>query len=126
MKILLEVSAVGHVIVITSFLFNLQGVSNVTGQLDYMDLNLGEDVAKPTQASCEFKKRSVRSLNGSSQERTAAGRNSSDDTVSSTVDNDTSDFVDDCLVWPRKLKFLGYKRRRLFTMLAATRNIHHI
>lgn len=100
MKILLEVSAVGHVIVITSFLFNLQGVSNVTGQLDYMDLNLGEDVAKPTQASCEFKKRSVRSLNGSSQERTVVGRNSSDDTVNSTVDNDTSDFVDDCLVWP--------------------------
>ena len=100
MKILLEVSAVGNIIVIISFLFNLQGSSDVMAQLDYMDLNLGEDVEKPTQASCEYKKRSVRSSNGSSEEHTAVGRNSSNDTVGSTVDNDTSDFVDDCLVWP--------------------------
>ena len=73
----------------------------MTGQLDYMDLDLGEDVAKPTQASCEFKKRSVRSSNGSSHERTAVGRNSSNDTVRSSVDNEsTPDIVDDCLVWP--------------------------
>ena len=71
----------------------------MTGQLNYMDLNLGEDVAKPTQASCEFKERSVRSSNGS-HEYTAVGQNSSNDTVHSTVDNDTPDFVDDCLVWP--------------------------
>lgn len=72
----------------------------MTGQLDYMDLDLGEDVAKPTQASCEFKNRSVRSSNGSSHERTAVGRNSSDDTVRSRVDDETTpDFVDDCLQW---------------------------
>ena len=99
MKLLLEVSAIGHIVIIISFLFSLQGGSNVTGQLDYMDLNLGEDVTKPTQASCEFKKRSVRSSNGSSHEHTAVGRNSSNDTVRSTVENDTPDFVDDCLVW---------------------------
>ena len=76
----------------------------MTGQLDYMDLDLGEDVAKPTQASCEFKKRSVRSSNGSSHERTAVGRNSSDDTVHSSVDNEsTPNIVDDCLVWPVRL-----------------------
>ena len=69
----------------------------MSGQLDYMDLNLGEDVAKPTQASCEIKKRSVRSSNGSSHERTEVGRNSSNDTVRS--DNDSPDVVDDCLVW---------------------------
>lgn len=100
MKLLLEFSALGHIIVIISFVFNLQGGSNVTAQLDYMDLNLGEDVAKPTQVNCEFKKRSVRSSNGSSEEHTARGRNSRNDTVGSTVDNDTQDVVDDCLVWP--------------------------
>lgn len=97
MKLLLEVSAFGHIIVITSLLFNLQGGSNVSGQLDYMDFNLGEDVAKPTQANCEIKRRSVRSSNGSLHERTEVGRNSSNDTVRS--DNDSPDVVDDCLVW---------------------------
>lgn len=100
MKNLLEISAVGQIIVIISLLFNLQVGIHATGQLDYMDLDLGEDIAKPTQASCEFKKRSVRSSNGSSHERTAVGRNSSDDTVRSRVDNEsTPDVVDDCLVW---------------------------
>ena len=101
MKTLLEIFAVGPLIVIISLLFTLQVGSHATGQLDYMDLDLGEDVAKPTQASCEFKKRSVRSSNGSSHERTAEGRrNSSDDSVRSRVDNEsTPDIVDDCLVW---------------------------
>ena len=109
MKTMLEVSAVGHAILIILLLFSLQRGSHVTGQLDYMDLDLGEDVAKPTQASCEFKKRSVRSSNGSSHEGTAVGRNSSDDNERSRVDNEiTPDIVDDCLEWaydcPDKVK----------------------
>ena len=109
MKILLEFSTVGHVIIIISILINLQVGHQATGQLDYMDLDLGEDVAKPTQASCELKRRSVRSSNGSSHERTEVGQNSSDDTVRSRVDNEsTPDIVDDCLVWrydcPDKVK----------------------
>lgn len=73
----------------------------MTGQLDYMDLNLGEDVAKPAKTSCEFKKRSVRrSSNFSSHEGNVIARNSSNDTVRSTVDKEsTPDVVDDCLVW---------------------------
>ena len=105
MKLIFEVPALFNIIVISLFLFNLQGCRNVTGQFEYdfMDLNLEEDVAKPTAAGCGVKKRSVkRSANDSLLEQNVTARNASNETVvhSTLDDEEIADFVDDCLVWP--------------------------
>lgn len=105
MKFLLEISTLCRIVIVSFFLLNLQGGNDVTGQLDYMDLNLEEDVAKPTEAvaGCEVKRRSVkRSANNSLHEQAVTPRNASNGTdVHYTLDNESApDFVDDCMVWP--------------------------
>lgn len=71
-------SAVFHIIVSVLLLCGLQG--GVKGQLDINDVNLQEDVAQPTESSCEGSRRSVkRSTNESS--------------------HDTPPPFDDCLVY---------------------------
>ncbi|XP_078358396.1 uncharacterized protein LOC144643119 [Oculina patagonica] len=71
-----------------------------------MDLNLEEDVAKPTEAGCELKRRSVkRSVNNSLHNQTVSQRNTSNETVAHSTDPSTLDYemtpdvFDDCLVW---------------------------
>lgn len=90
-----------HIIVGLVILCNLRGSSKVTGQLqDYMDFNLGEDVAIPTVPSCDFKRRSIkRRLNESSHEKNVSNVTRTESTTTPTTTNELSFDEAECIVY---------------------------